>query len=410
VTSISESIRKFHLYAKPREINANEVADDLQMRRPVSIRELVRRLNSLPTELHLTETITTDDALGGRAEMVLRSDGTYTFSGHMRATGFPSFAFHVSATVNGHRFQATAVSQGRVFGTDTPGDRQKNWNENGRNQDLRQNWLSLVGNATLTVREEHNLSGTLGTLKDVAVGFAEAVGIAAATGSGGLAAAIILADTLGQASKEPMPFPKLPLGMTISAGVLLVFGPSAIIPAIVVGGAAELLLRHRPLSDEEARFAAKVFGPTLPAREQIILTNALGFDNRPFVVPGFGGSFLVNLGSGPFDNPMGHVSKGVAGRLLIHELTHVWQAKRLPAMTYFCHGAFDKSYEPGANPNRPFSEAYGIEQQAEIVALWYADDLAFLNNELVKPNPDFSKKKPHIFDRYVNGNIRAGLI
>jgi hypothetical protein len=408
MTSVSASIRKFHLYAKPRVISLNEVATALQMRRPVSLKDLTRRLNVLPVELRLTETVTTGAALGGRAEMILRSDGTYTSSGHMRATGFFSFAFHVTPTVASGHFLSAAVHQGRVFGTDTPGDRQKNWSENGHNEDLRQNWLSIAGNAQFTVRTEHNLSGTLGGLIDVAVGFAQFVGVAAATGSGGLAAAILLADTLGQASKEPMPFPKFPLGMTIAAGVLLVFGPSAIIPAIVAGGAAESLLRHRPLSEEEALFAAKVFGPTLPGREQIILTNALGLGNAPFVVPGFGGSFLVNLGNGPFDNPMDDTSVGVPGQLLIHELTHVWQAKRQSAMTYFCRGPVERDPEPGANPSKPWS-AYGMEQQAAIVESWYAADPAFLQNEFKKPNPDFSKKNPQIFDHYIRGNIRAGL-
>ena len=407
MTSVSDNIRNFHLYANPRVISLNEVADGLHMR-PAGLRQ---GAHTSPECLADRTAAGRNNhyrcRFGGRAEMVLRSDGTYTSSGHMRATGLPSFAFHVSPTVESDRILAAAMHQGRVFGTDTPGDRQKNWSENGRNEDLRQNWLRIAGNAKLTIRMEHNLSGTLGTLKDVAVGFAQFVGVAAATGSGGLAAAIVLADTLGQAAKEPMPFTKLPVGMTVAAGVLLVFGPSAIVPAMVVGGAAEALLRHRPLSEEEAGFAAKVFGPTLPAREQIILTNALGMDNRPFVVPGFGGSFLVNLGNGPL-NPMDDTSNGMAGQLLIHEVTHVWQAKRRPAMTYFCQGVFDSTYEPGTDPSKPWS-AHGIEQQATIVEAWYADDLKFLGSEFKKPNPDFSKKKPHIFDHYIKGNIRAGL-
>jgi len=155
MSSLSSSIRKYHLFAPPRIINTSEVIDGLQLRRPVSLKDLIRRLSSLPTEFRLTGQITTDAALGGLAEMVLRSDGTYTCSGHMRATGLPSFAFHVTATVEsaGGRFVPTSVHQGRVFGTDTPGDRQRDWSENGHNENIRQNWLSIADSATLSITD-----------------------------------------------------------------------------------------------------------------------------------------------------------------------------------------------------------------------------------------------------------------
>jgi hypothetical protein len=56
--------------------------------------------------------------------------------------------------------------------------------------------------------------------------------------------------------------------VTIASGVLLAFGPTAIVPALVAGVASEALVEHRPLSEEEAVFTTKVFGSTLPSREQ----------------------------------------------------------------------------------------------------------------------------------------------
>ncbi|MER7954660.1 hypothetical protein [Streptomyces sp. NPDC096030] len=411
MTSLTQSIRRFHLYAAPRVISLREVADSLGAERPVSVRDVARRLDEVPVELHVAEPVTTETALGGHVDMVLRSDGTYSSTGHMRATGFPSFSFVVHPIVEGGggRFRALAVHQGRVFGTDTPGDRQKNWAEDGRNEAIRQNWLTFARDARLTVRKEWEVDGVLGTLGDIATAVAQVVGVAAVTGAGGMAAALVIGSQLGEAAGEPWPFPALPVGVTIASGVLLVFGPAAIVPALAAGVAAEGLVDHRPLLEEEAAFAAKVFGPTLPDREQIILTNISGLDDRAFVVPGAGGSFLVNLGD-DFADPM--AAKGgkytERGQMLIHELTHVWQASRWPATTYFCQGVFESTYEPGGDPSRPWS-AYGIEQQATIVDRWYAADPAFLGGEFQNPHPDLSLKKAHPFDHYIHAHLRAGM-
>lgn len=411
MTSLTRSVRRFHLYAPPRVISLRELADGLgAAERPVSARDVLRRLDAVPAELRLTDVVTTETALGGSVEMVLRSDGTYTSAGHMRATGFPSFAFLVCPTVEGGggRYRAVAVHQGRVFGTDTPGDRQKNWSEDGRNEAIRQNWLAFARDARLTVRTEWEVSGVLGTLGDVATVVAQFLGATAVTGAGGMAAALVIGSRLGEAADEPWPFPQLPVGVTIASGVLLVFGPAAIVPALAAGAALEALVDHRPLLEEEAAFAAKVFGPTLPGRERIILTNLSGLDNRAFVVPGAGGSYLVNLGE-HFDDPMAPKGKySQPGQMLIHELTHVWQAERWPATTYFCQGVFESTYEPGGDPSRPWS-AFGIEQQATIVDRWYAADPGFLAGEFHSPHPDFTHKAAHPYDHYINAHIRAGI-
>jgi hypothetical protein len=405
MTSLAESVRRFHLYAPPRVISLREVADSLGAGRPVSVRDVLRRLDAVPSEVRLAESVTTETALGGRVEMVLRSDGTYTSTGHMRATGLPSFAFVVYPTVEGGggRFRALAVHQGRVFGFDTPGDRQKNWSEDGRNEAIRQNWFTFARDARLTVRKEWEVSGVLGTLGDIATAVAQFVGAAAVTGSRGMAAVLVIGSQLGEAAGEPWPFPQLPVGVTIASGVLLVFGPAAIVPALAAGAASEALVDHRPLSEEEA-----AFGPTLPGREQIILTNISGLDNRAFVIPGAGGSYLVNLGD-DFNDPMASKGKYVQrGQMLIHELTHVWQANRWPATTYFCQGVFEATYEPGGDPTKPWS-SYGIEQQATIVDRWYAADPAFLGSEFQNPHPDFTHKAAHPFDHYIHAHIRAGI-
>ena len=58
------------------------------------------------------------------------------------------------------------------------------------------------------------------------------------------------------------------VGVLVAGGVLLVFGPGAIIPAFVAGAAAgvavEQLVRQRRLTDEEFTFVDKVYRGTLP--------------------------------------------------------------------------------------------------------------------------------------------------
>ena len=93
------------------------------------------------------------------------------------------------------------------------------------------------------------------------------------------------------------------VGVLVASGVLMVFGPSAIVAAIVAGAAAgvaiELALKHRKLTDrpEEVEFANRVFQGTLPV-DRIVLTNMLGIGGRPFTIPSVGDTILVNLGRG----------------------------------------------------------------------------------------------------------------
>jgi hypothetical protein len=424
--SLAGNIRKYDVYGD-RVVSVDEVAGGLRMTRPVSLREMNRRLAAIPNEIKLGAVITTEAALGGRADLLLRSDGTYTSSGHMRATGFPSFAYQVTASVQGDggAFLPTAFHQGRVLGTDTPGDRQRNWDESGRNENIRQHWLGIAENPRIDVRKEYNVSGVLGAAADVGVKIAEFVGLAAVANPS-TAALLTLGSALDEAVDLPAPHKDWPLGVTIAAGAVVLFGPAAIAPAIAAGTVAELAVKTRTLRDDEWDFVRKVFGDTLPPRENIILTNLLGLEDRPFTMPTVGGRYLVNLGGGPFDSPTtwGGGKYPRPGQLLVHELTHTWQGRRLPAATYYCRGIRKiGGYPPGSDTGRAWG-TYGLEQQATIVDSWYAalvpdpdrteePDLAkvaFYEREFLPArNPDYSKKPPHMFDRYVYGNVRAGL-
>src|SRR4051794_9834391 len=97
------------------------------MTTPVTLRDIVSRLHFVET-VHVETAINTSDgsAINGHLAVDLKSDGNYTFSGNMRATGFPSYHFGVQGWAEGSDGIVVAGQQtGRVFGTDTPGPRQR---------------------------------------------------------------------------------------------------------------------------------------------------------------------------------------------------------------------------------------------------------------------------------------------
>ena len=212
-------------------------------------------------------------------------------------------------------------------------------------------------------------------------------------------------------------------GVAVAGGVLIVFGPSAIIPAIVAGAAAgvavELSLKHRKLTErpDEVAFANRVFEGSLPL-DRIVLTNMLGVGNRPFTIPSVGDTILVNLGAG-FDDPTHYTGQGnpdrpvtqAPGQLFIHELVHAW---RIDA-TFFLPGLMcgailnqattldgDMGVYRYGNPGRDFG-SFNLEQQASIVDDWFG-----ASGPMQEMNRPESRERPYF--RYVRDNIRRRIL
>lgn len=103
----------------------------------------------------------------------------------------------------------------------------------------------------------------------------------------------------------------------------------AVVAGVAVGAVTNALIKQRELSEEEAGFAAQVFGGSLPPRDWIMLTNLAGLGSRAFTMPGVDGKIYINLGDA-YDNPnpLDYTNPPIyrkRGQLLIHELTHAWQ-------------------------------------------------------------------------------------
>lgn len=411
--SVRQAIQK-SWFPELRILRGN-LGSALQLGEPLSLTALTRLLNQ-PEERRFKAPLDAD-ALHGEVELIVRSDGTYTFRGHVRATGFPSFAYRVQAAIRSASTGIVVVMQtsGRVFGTDTPGDRQRSWEENNQSEALRRFWMALRTDARLETNLQKDLSGVTGAVLDVATVIVETY--VAAQFAGVVGAVLVLGVELGAATGQTFINPNVMAGIAVGAGVLLVFGPGAIIPALVAGTGTALLadIRSRPMQEPEIVLARKVFGNTLPY-DRIRITdlytpghNEKGFVAREFVVPGLDGSILVNMGKnfdhtlepdaqiavrGGYENP---------GEVFIHELTHAWQihhASFSPGL--LCEALTNRSYNYDRNKVNAGASwsSFGLEEQASIVNDWFGENS--------KPGLDSPQALNDQRFRYVSEHIRLG--
>jgi hypothetical protein len=377
------------------KIIRSDLATSLQLTHPLSLIELTRHLDQ-PEEKSFRSPLDAD-ALHGEAEFIMRSDGTYTFRGHLRATGFPSFAYKVQVSVRcAAGIVIVAEASGRVFGSDTPGDRQRDWSEDNASESIRKYWTALRSEPQFETKLDKNLSGISGGLIDVAKIVVETY--VAAQFAGTIGAVIVLGAELGSATGVTFSNPNILAGVTVGGGLLILFGPSAIIPVLAAGVVTATLadIRFRPMNDQEIALANKVFEGTLPI-ERIIITdlyrpgqNANGAVDRMFVIPGIDGSILVNMGKN-FNHTLepdihGSMFEGAEapGEVLIHELTHAWQIHHntfLPGL--LCKALIDTNYKYDKTKVRehaPWSSTFGLEEQASIVNDWFGENAPELNS------------------------------
>ena len=232
---------------------------------------------------------------------------------------------------------------------------------------------------------------------------------------GVIGAVIVLGIRLGAASGTTFVNPDVLAGVTVAGGVLVLFGPSAIVPALVAGTGTALLadIRRRPMTDPERALARRVFQDQLPF-DRIVLTDLYNPSttsagtalDREFTFPAIDGSIWVNMGKN-FDDPLavdanGRSSYGTRGQVLIHELVHAWQIAHVDLIVLGCDALVDSNYTYGNErvaAGVPF-HVFGHEEQAAIVDSWYG---AFLDQGLDSP---VALRDPRF--RYIEHNVRVG--
>ncbi|ASZ69451.1 hypothetical protein [Bacillus cereus] len=347
-------------------------------------------------------------SLGGKAEITIRSDGTYTFKGHIKNSGFDPYAFRVNVVIRdpSGRVNIAAVKSGSVGGTILGGKMDYKWEEPGTNSLIKTNWTNLR-NGTAAFSKWYEDKGVLGTLEDIGTALAQFLGTTVIVGPI-VAAAIVVGSELGEVTNIPFLYPTILTGVVVAGGTILILGPGALIPAIVAGGLAVEHVQARPLREDEKQLAAKVFGiGTLPI-DKILITN-LDRPDRKFCIPSIDGKILMGLGDW-YDNPLQDEKRQ---EIFIHELTHAWQFKNNPVISEIIWQAIINeikgtedvyTFIQNRNINRALLDGrpwggYGMEVQAQIVQAWFSLYRADLNSEAALNDAMFT---------YIQNNIRMG--
>ena len=120
--------------------------------------------------------------------------------------------------------------------------------EESTSESIRKYWTSLRFEPQFETNLDKNLSGISGGLIDVAKTVVETyVGTQFA---GTIGAVIVLGVELGSATGVTFSNPNILAGVTVGGGILILFGPSAIIPALAAGVVTAALADIRFLTDE----------------------------------------------------------------------------------------------------------------------------------------------------------------
>ena len=415
-------------------LSTRQLATRLNVKLPLSIETILHTLDQAVQVIDKSMPVSTKDGspLGGNVRLILRGDGSYTFSGDMRATGFTSYKYSLTVLLKSASGNVvTACKTGEVHGTDSSGSREDDWSQPGNNPNIKMFWSDFQSGATLEYHLDYLLSGTTGDLVDVLEflgSYVAAVAVAGVAGAG-----FFVGTELAQLARLRVGTQGTLAGILVSGGMIWVLGPEIMLPAIVagivVGKAVDSDIKARGMNDVERDFARNVFENTIPY-ERITLTNLSWDGGRKYTIPSIDGSILMNMGDAldapgvigvPQGGPSAYSNPGsrypIVGQTFIHELTHAWQianAVFLPGLicdwavgTAF--GGLNYDYFDASKGRlndtswmcKPWT-GFGIEQQAQIVDDWYG---AFwhhggLNGKDALSDPAFS---------FIQDNIRAQL-
>ena len=345
---------------------------------PVSLSRLIDEL-SAPVSFHANVLTPAGTALGGTADVTLFSDGRSSFKVSMRDSGFDPYTFRVRCAIQAPTGMTFLFqTSGHVDGTGSNlfghVNRDFNHDEEDQNPLIKLYWLDVRA-SSMSVNKSYEDAGVLHTIEDIAkdlLGFL----VADVTFGAGLALVIAASADLANALDASFVGPGGLVGVMVAGGVVWVFGPSAIIAAVVAGVAAgaitDAMIRHRQMTVEEYRFASTVFGDTLPPRERLYLTNLSHGGGALYTWPNLDDSVVINL-SDAFDNPMRYSNTAyqINGQVFIHELAHAWQIRTksfIPGL--LCKSIFETGSYDFSLADQAWSD-FGLEQQAAIVDHWF---------------------------------------
>jgi hypothetical protein len=263
-----------------------------------------------------------------------------------------------------------------------------------------------------THRGQHR-TGAIGDLFEAALKWFAGAALIATPGT-----ALLLLD--GTTTVTGLAGGSLASGARIVGSTLWLAGPFGTAIALAADAIARLATKERPLSQEEYALATLVFKHSLPPRQDIVVTDAIGSNHRPFTYPRFDGKMVLSVGE-KYYNDLRYYGVGehkkVFGQILIHELVHVWQYHNNAANISYIGDVIwawlRDDYRPGEVLNEPW-DWFGLEEQGSIVEHWLIEKY---NGPGSVPNTgtaadDFGLASPravgHKAFRFITENIRTG--
>ncbi len=315
--------------------------------------------------------------------MTLRPSGLVRVSGHLHNDAVTGYRYRLRAIASNATVPVAAQRTGYVGGDVSTASRDEDWVEEYESPMVALHYAGFEADPPrLDVFAEHTgvVTAVLEDVLDLAISLAigETIGLVILVG-------VELASLIGTGS--------FTAGSTLLGGNLLMLGPAGAVFVLLSAGVAALGTERRTLTEQEYAVADEVFAGTLPPRGDLLLTDAVGAEDRPFTWPRFDGKVMVNLGPAAYADPLAH--RG----LLIHELTHAWQIENHPSgaawvadalVTQLGHSLSGEGYEPG--PAGPPWEEFNLEQQATIVERWFTA----------------GRRHTDPYYRYIEGNVRLG--
>lgn len=318
-------------------------------------------------------------ALGGNVEVTVLPDQSVRWKGHLEDSGLDGYNFFITALLPNGKGQAVALAKsGHVGGALTSGDSEFSWDETAPPS----SGIGAVadyGNAQLQTHLEYD--SDIGSALESVLSWVVKFAVGAAVGPVG-GAVVFVGFEIGSLISSGSLVP----GARMVEGILWMAGPANTLFAIIGEGIAQLGSRERPLHQDEYDCAYQVFGGTLPPLDKIRLTDTIGAGDAAFVFPRYDGKITLNMGPTAFADPRAYKgearnangTQGSYGRTFIHEMTHACQLHHGTNLDYLARGLAARGcdlvgdaylYGP-AGPD--WLDAYGLEQQAQIVGDWYS--------------------------------------
>lgn len=191
-------------------------------------------------------------------------------------------------------------------------------------------------------------------------------------------------------------------GLVLAGPTAWIVGADILIPTLI--GELPFGVKDREMRQDEWDWAARVFGPSLPPRDQIHITNLRGLGNREFVSvkePGLlnpSRRYLVHMGEQAFENPTTDTNPGweVPGQAFMHELRHVWDG-HWSGPGWMATAIFADRNPSPPSPNSDWRRL-SVEEKATIVHNWYGRYHENLLDQAAPENPYF---------HYIRDNIRV---